>query len=75
MSYPNLGEEGKLRCQEEGCEAEDAWELLAIQPNQVGWELLQQKVWLVLPGQAQTMAGCHFEVEVENVLVGLAIHQ
>lgn len=76
MSYPNLGEGGKHQCQEEGCEVEDAWELLPIQLKQVGWKLLRQKVLLVvLPEVAQTMAGCHLEVEVGTELVGLATHQ
>lgn len=75
MNYPNLGEEGKLQCQVEGCEVEDAWELLPIQPNQVGWELEQEKAMPVLLEQAQTMAGCHLELEVETELVGLAIRR
>ena len=71
----SLVEAGKLQCQEQVDEVEDALEQqLATQLNQVGWELEQenelqeQLVW------AQIKFEYHLEVEFGVELVGLAIH-
>lgn len=57
MNYQSLVEGEKLQCQEQVVEVEDASvELPSIHLYQVELELVQEKAWLVQPGQLQTVA-------------------
>jgi hypothetical protein len=82
MNYQNLVEEGRLQCQGQESEVEDASvEQLAIRLCQVGGqlvqegELVQEKEWLPGLEWLQKRVGCRLEEEFEDESVGLAIHQ